>query len=116
MARQWTLNGVTLPNPQSFSRKFIEKSVAHETINGRTVKDISSRKEQFFLGYTKKTQATVASILAQFALFQTLTFSAEDGSLLIAETEVHVSVGDRDYPTKGSSFREDFTLILTEVE
>lgn len=116
MARLWTLGGVTLPNPQGFSRKYVEKSVWHESINGRTTKDISSRKEQYVLSFQRIAQATVAQILALYEQKATLTFEAEDGELIISATEVHVDVPGREYNTKGSEFREDFTLILTEVE
>lgn len=116
MARLWTLNGVTLPNPQGFGRRYRELSTYHEAINERTTRDISARKEVFILSYEKKKQSTVANILSQFNLKQSLTFAAEDGDLSIAETEVHVEIGNRQYSTKGSEFREDFQVILTEVE
>lgn len=112
----WTLGSTTLPAPRGFSRRYAEKSTYHEMINGETKKDTSNRKEQFTLIFTRLSQATVAAILAEFELRQTLTFSASDGELEIAETEVHVDVSGRDYNTKGSEFREDIQMILTEVQ
>lgn len=112
----WILGSTTLPDPRGFKRRHIEKSTYHEMINGASKRDISSRKEQFVLAFTRITQETVASILAEYQLFQSLPFSVEDGELSIAETQVHVDVNGRDYNTKGSEFREDFELILTEVE
>lgn len=111
----WTLGSTTLPDPRGFSRRPIEKSTYHEMINGTSKKDISSRKEQFVLVFTRISQDTVASILAEYQLMQSLAFSADDGSLSISETQVHVDIGTRQYNTKGSEFREDFELILTEV-
>ena len=111
----WTLGSTTLPDPRGFRRRFVEKSVYHEMINGTSKKDISARKERFELTFTRITQATVASILAEFELKQALSFSVTDGDLSIAATNVHVDVSGRDYNTKGSEFREDVTIILTEV-
>lgn len=112
----WTLGSTTLPDPRGFRRRFVEKSTYHEMINGTSKKDISSRKERFELSFTRISQATVASILAEFELREALSFSVTDGDLSIAATNVHVDVTGRDYNTKGSEFREDVTLVLTEVE
>ena len=115
MARLWTLGGVTLPNPQGFSQKFIKQEIWHESINGRTTRDISSRKMQYELYFSRIPQTTVAQIVSLYEQRQSLAFTAEDGSLQIAETQVHVDISDRQYSTKGSEFREDFTLVLMEV-
>ena len=84
-------------------------------INGTSKKDIGNRKEQFVIGYTRLTQAVVASILAEYELRQTLSFSIDDGELQVAATDVHVDISTRDYNTKGSEFREDVVMTLTEV-
>lgn len=85
-------------------------------INGNSRKDVSGRKEQFQLTFKRLSQATLAQILSEYELKTTLLFVVTDGDLNIASTEVHVDVSQRDYNTKGSEFREDFTLVLTEVE
>lgn len=111
----WILGSTTLPNPKTFSRRFLEKSVYHDMINGTSKKDVTSKKEQFIIGFTRLTQATVAAILAEFTVKDSLAFSAEDGDLTIAERQVHLDISGRDYNTKGSEFREDITLVLTDV-
>ncbi len=111
----WILGSTTLPDPRGFRRRFAEKSTYHEMINGTSKKDISNRKERFELLFTRLSQATVAGILAEYELKKALSFSVTDGSLSIAATNVHVDVSGRDYNTKGSEFREDITLVLTEV-
>lgn len=112
----WTLNNTTLPNPKGFRRRFIEKSIFHDAINGRTTRDITNRKEQFFLTFTKMQQAAVANALAPFSAQEVAIFEVSEGDLNIAATPVHIEVAEREYNTKGSEFREDFTIILTEVE
>ncbi len=108
-------SAVTLPNPQGFSRKFLEKSVMNETVNGTSRKDTTNRKEQFVLRFNRISQATVAQILAIYEAKVTAVFSVTDGSLSISSTECHVDCSGRNYNTKGSEFREDFDLVLTEV-
>lgn len=112
----WILGTTTLPRPRGFKRRVAEKSTYHEMINGASKKDITNRKEIFTLTYTRLSQATVASILAEYALMQALPFEVSDGDLSIASTEVHIDVSGRDYNTKGSEYREDITLQLTEVQ
>lgn len=112
----WILGSTTIPEPKTLSRRYVEKSTYHEMVNGSSKKDVTSRKEQFELGYTKLSQATVASILAEYALKQSLSFSAESGELSIAARDVQIDVTGRDYNTKGSEFREDIVIILTDVD
>lgn len=112
----WVLGSTTLPEPRGFSRDFVEKSTYHDMINGTSKKDVTSRKEQFTLTFTRLTQEDVASILAEYALKESLVFSAEDGDLSIAARRVHIDIKGRDYRTKGSEFREDVVLILTDVD
>lgn len=117
----WTLTpsgstAITLPNPQGYSRKELEKAVYHEMINGASKKDISNRKAQFVLNYFRRTQAEIASIMALYNQGVTAIFEVSDGELSIGPTEVHIDIDNRNYNTKGSEFREDFNLILTEVQ
>lgn len=112
----WTLGSLTLPNPKGLSRRYVQKDTYHEAINGKSKRDISSRKEQFTLSWSKISQATVLEIMGQYNLMQTLLFTVTDGSLNIGPTMVHVDVPGRDYNTKGGEYREDFQMILTEVE
>lgn len=112
----WNLGSTTIPEPQRFNRDYAEKSVFHDMINGTSKRDITSRKEIFHLGYTRKPQDVVSSILAEYALNQTLMFSVESGELSIAPRLVHVSIKGRQYNTKGSEFREDFVIELLDVD
>lgn len=112
----YILGSTTLPDPQGLQRRYIEKSVYHDAINGRTTRDITGRKEQFILRYARLAQSVVASILSEYERRLALSFSASDGDLNINATDVHVEVQDRSYNTKGSEYREDFVIVLTEVE
>lgn len=112
----WTLGSTTLPEPKQMRRRTIEGETMHQAINGRSTRDISNRKEQIILMFTKLSQADVASILSEYNLMQTLDFTVTDGDLTIEQTEVHVHIPERQYNSKGSEFREDIEVTLTEVE
>lgn len=112
----WTLGSTTLPSPQAFARDYVERSVEHEAINGRSTREITSRKEKYVLTYQRISQTQVANILAEHAEKESLDFTVDDGDLQIATTEVHVYVRGRQYNTKGQSYREDLEIVLIEVE
>lgn len=111
----YIIGALTLPNPHEFRREQVETSKTNETIEGRTKKDIANRKERYFLRFDKLTQAEVNSILAEYDLQTTRTFQVTETNLTIAATDVHIELAAREYNTRGDSYREDLTLILTEV-
>lgn len=111
----YLLGDITLPNPKRFERRTVEMSKVNDTINGTTKKDIVNRKEQFVLDYTNLTQAQVASILSEYNTQITREFEVTESNLTISATEVHIDIPGRAYNTKGDQYREDLTLILTEV-
>lgn len=112
----WYLGGVELPAPKSFSRDNILKDTMHEMINGTSKRDITSKKEKFSLSFSKLTQDEAADVKALYESRSSLLFSVDEGMLSIAERYVHVDIMGTDYPSRGSLFLEDFTLILTDVD
>lgn len=110
----YTLDGLTLPRPHGFNRDTIEYSTRHDTLSGRTTKDMRSRKERFVLFFKHLTQTEIGNILAKRDLDTVLSFSVSDGSLTISATDVHVEVDRREYNTPGTEYREDIVLTLTE--
>lgn len=111
----YTLGSITLPNPKSFSRTLIESGASVITLNGRTKRDIINRKERYVLGYEMLSQTNVNLILSEYNLQQARYFTVSETNLTIPSTLVHIDIADREYNTKGVSYREDFNLILTEV-
>ena len=47
----YILDSTTISNPTAFSRRTVEVSGVHTTLNGRTVKDVRNRKDQFILDF-----------------------------------------------------------------
>lgn len=111
----YVLGGVTLPTPKGLARRVAEKSTYHDMINGTSKKDITARKEIFTLTFTRLSQTDASTIKALFAQKQTLLFSVSDGSLSISERYVHMDISAVGYNTKGSEYREDIVVQLTDV-
>lgn len=113
----YTLGETTLPTPKpgNFQRKIIEMATRFTTLDGTDKKDITNRKEQFILYYEHLTQSEVTNILSEYNDLEVKNFSVSDTNLTINSTPVHVEVTDRQYNTGGNEYREDLTLILTEV-
>ena len=109
------LGAITLPNPKSFTRKFIETSSENLLMQGKTTKRTENRKEQFTLVFQELTQAQVNSILSEYELEAVRSFQVTETNLTIAATDVLVDISPRNYPLSGKAYREEFTLILTEV-
>lgn len=111
----YTLGNVTLPRPVGFSRTYIEKSATNSTLDGTTNKDITNRKEQYTLEFKNLTQSEVSEILSEYELQSVRDFTVSETNLTIAATSVHIDIGKREYNTKGNEYREDLTIVLTEV-
>ena len=111
----YTLGSITLPNPKKLTREFIETSASNFLIEGITTKRTENRKERFILEYQHLTSGEGNSILSEFELNSVREFTASDTNLDIGPTSVLIDVTDRNYPKSGELYREDLTLILTEV-
>jgi hypothetical protein len=110
----YILNGTTIKNPVDFKRDLFEVSGVQTTLNGRTVKDLRSRKEVYTLEFQHLSSAERNAILAIYDLQTTVSFQVTETNLTIAETQVHMDIPGREY-LKGGDYLESFTLILTEV-
>lgn len=111
----YILDGVTLPDPRGYKLRYIEKKTDHDMINNATKRDTSGRKRQFFLTFTRLTQVVSAQIQGIYNQQKAVYFSSTETNNQIASTLVLMDITGRDYNTKGSEYREDFTLVLTEV-
>lgn len=111
----YILGGITLPNPKELIREQVETAGTVNTINGITKKDIVSRKERFTLVYQMLSQANASILLGIWGGQDIKTFQVTETNLTINPTSVHVEIEKREYTTKGNTYREDITLVLTEV-
>lgn len=111
----YLLGSITLPNPKEFVREQVETSVMHEMIDGTSKRDITRQKERYILTFRNLTQAQASSIMSEYNLQTTRTFEVTETNLTIAATSVHIAIDSRQYNSKGGDYREDITLVLTEV-
>lgn len=113
----YTLGGTTIPTPKAgnFKINIVETAGVITTLNGTMKKDIINRKYQYVIRYEKLTQTEVATLVDLWDDETTKDFAVSETNLTISATSCHVDIADRAYNTGGSSYREDLTLILTEV-
>lgn len=111
----YNLGDIELPRPDRFVRETVETSTYNITLDGTHKKDITNRKERYVLEYSDLTQAQVNSILSEYNLEQVRDFSVSETNLTIAATSVHIDIDRRAYERKGSEYRENLNLVLTEV-
>jgi len=109
------LGSQTLLNPKSFRREFIETSAENLLIEARSTKRVENRKERFTLVYQNLTPAETAGILSEYNLDEARLFQVTETDLPISATRVLIDVKMRTYPLTGKEYRQDLTLVLTEV-
>jgi hypothetical protein len=108
------LGAITLPNPKSFAREFVETSARNRTAEGKETERVENRKERFILVFQELTQAQAANILSEYQLGEVRSFQVTEANLTIAATDVLVDVSPREYQP-GRGYRENLSLILTEI-
>lgn len=111
----YTLGAVTLPGPVSFQRNQIETQTVNLLFGGTTKRNFVNRKEQFVLEFMHLTQAEVNNILSEFNLNAIREFEVDETDFSIGPTSVLIDVEKREYATKGPEYRENMTIVLTEV-
>ena len=109
------LGDTILPQPKSFTRSFIETSQENLLMEGKTTKRTENRKEKFTLVFQELTQAQVNNIFSEYQLEVVRTFQVTEANLTIAATDVLVDISPRVYPLSAKAYRENLTLILTEI-
>lgn len=111
----WLLNGTSIKKPVSFRRQQVEVSKDNQTLSGETKRDFVRQKEIFIVGLKMLTQTEVNQIIGIYNLMTPVTFVVDEGNLQIPSKSVWVKITDRNYPAKGTDYREDITLTLEEL-
>jgi hypothetical protein len=111
----YILGAVTLPNPKKFTREFVETTAENLLINGTSTKKVENRKEIFTLEFSNLTVAQVNSIMSEYEMNLIRQFTVTETNLAISATDVLINVKDREYQQSGRDYRENITLVLTEV-
>jgi len=111
----YILGNVTLPQPKSFARRFIEKGRENLLIEGKSTKRVENRKEKFVLVFLNLTRAQMNSILSEYELEEVRSFQVTEPYLAISATDVLIDIAGREYVKSGGQYRQNLTLILTEI-
>lgn len=111
----YILGAITLPNPKSLNRQFVETGAENLLIEGKTTKRVENRKEKFIMVFQDLTTAQANSILSEYELEEVRTFQVTEDNLSIGPTDVLIDVINRKYPLSGEAYRQNFDLVLTEV-
>lgn len=110
----YLLGAITLKNPAGFTREYFNTEAVQRSLTGRSTKDIRNRKERFILRLQNLTQAQVTAINGEYDLQTTRNFEVTETNQTVAATPVHIDIVSRSF-TGGEDYRENMTLILTEV-
>lgn len=106
------LNNVLLKNPKKFERSFIYQKTDYTTITGKTVRDTSSRKEKFVLGFENLTKTQVNSIMDIIALNTPVLFTVNGKDIINISKTVIPYVGGIKYELPGGDYRASLELEL----
>ncbi len=110
------MNGLNIPRPKFFKRDFIFVSRDVRAINGKEGRDISGKKERFVFGWEVLSLLEFDRLNAAADVGATVTFSVNDGNLIINETNVLARVSQARYVIPGSSYIVGTEIELIEVE
>lgn len=109
------LNGITLPRPKRFIREHVFIKSDIKTISGRSTRDISSRKEKYYLGWDVLSANELDVLLGILEENSAVEFSVNDGNLQIAATQVFPFIKAITYQTPGTDYIAEVELELIEV-
>lgn len=110
-----TLGNITLPNPVNIKQETVQIASENLLLDGRTTKKIIHTKYRYVLDFQHLTQMEVNAILAEYELQETRTFQSTETYMPVTARDVHIDIAGRTIQEKGTEFRENLTLILTEV-
>jgi hypothetical protein len=112
----YILDGRQLKRPVDFERSFIDQKVDFMSINGKTSRDRTSRKEKFILSYTNLTRSQVELLLSIIAQNTAVQFVVNENSMITIDTLCFPFIGAIVYDKVGDDHRASLQLELIEEE
>lgn len=110
------LSSVQLKRPKTFSREFIFQKTDYTAINGKTVRDTSSRKKKYMLGYEHLTKAEVDTLMDIINLNTSVQFQVRSQAFTDINKFVFPFIGGITYDIVGSDYLASLSLELIEED
>ena len=96
-------------------RNNVETASESVTIAGETKRRVNSRSEQFELTFLNLTELQASNILSEFEINESRLFTVDETYLSIIATKVHIDITNREYVKSGDTYKQNITMVLTEV-
>lgn len=110
------LNSDLLKRPTTFSREYIFQKTDYTTLIGKTVRDTSSRKQKYMLGYERLTKTQVDALLEIINLNVAVQFQVRGQAFSDINTYVFPYIGSVTYDIVGSDYLASLQLELIEEQ
>ena len=112
----YILDGQYLPRPKGFSRSFASVYQDHQTISGKTVRDLDILdKEVYTLSWETLDSYEVALLLAIVEKNMAITFQISEDNLTINSKSVFAKIASISYSIVGSNYLASLQLRLEQV-
>lgn len=110
------LSSVQLKRPKTFSREFIFQKTDYTAINGKSLRDTSSRKRKYMLGYERLTKTEVDTLMSIINLNESVQFQIRGQAFTDINTFVFPFIGGITYDIVGSDYLASLSLELIEED
>jgi hypothetical protein len=110
------LNGRPVARPKSLKREQIFVRTDYGTISGKTMRDISSRKESYILEWEVLTKEEADVISGIVDLNCSVAFEVSDGNLQVGSVDVFPRVKAKHYTMQGENYFVSLVLELLAEE
>jgi hypothetical protein len=110
------LNEIKLKNPKTFSREFIYQKTDMTSLNGKTFRDMSSRKIKYYLSFENLTKIQVDALQAIVALNVPVHLYIFKKDLINISTTVIPYIGSIIHETVGSDYLANVQIEMIEEE
>ncbi len=112
----YVLDGSTLPRPDKITRDFVYIKTDYTTLTGKIARDSGNKKEKYLLSWTQLSKADGDLILSIVEQNKAVTFSVDDGNLVIASVNVIPYIASKIYEVLGSNYLVSLVLELIVEE
>jgi hypothetical protein len=107
-----TLDGTTLKSPKAFTREFIYQKQDFTSINGKTMRDTSGRKEKFVFEFENLTKTQVDALMTIVAKNVAVALVYQGDGIANISKMCFPYIGSIEYNTGGINYLSSLELDL----